>query len=442
MQIDNILKNKVLFVDGIWKSNHELLPSSNIKITPTFLLHSFNFSNSKILAINLACNGFINSVLENKNSLVVIEEDPQVAKAISSFLDQANHLLISEKFLNLEFKINFDLIILDSNQFDLSYEALTKLKSILVPEGVLLIIGSNYNQSLINSYQHNYIYRVFPSIFKPNLIIEGEFLKSNIIKEFLSKQIENLESKASDSFVALFDSYSSFITELPKAVFYNTNRLPKWQTENLIYEKEKNLFIEKKLLYPEQVAKSSLLNWQATKDYWVNSPNILSMIESNACKYADYHKIFAPVQIWIDYLKSQSLDNNLITGTILDCLWSNSFIIDGNLKLIDQEWAYAKNISLNVYFIRAVYYFLLHVTKQETCPKFLKISNWYKQIRKIAGSFSLILTDDDFTEFVNLEVYLRTTVQGLNENTTRRNLKIQLYNYKLYLVLKAIFSKK
>jgi hypothetical protein len=199
-------------------------------------------------------------------------------------------------------------------------------------------------------------------------------------------------------------------------LIYN-NRVKKFQTETSFKEKsDGSILVDKALPNDQNMVETDLVKLCKVQSDWIDGPTLHGQIlQSVKEKDAKLEDIFALVRIWIDKLKSLSNEINgdyYLNGKYFDCLWSNSFIRDGECKFIDLEWEWQREIKLNVLLIRNLYIFLVDISGMtDLNPEF----NWksrYTLIKNITQKLGVKVKKSDFREFCELEARFDNLAYG------------------------------
>lgn len=154
-------------------------------------------------------------------------------------------------------------------------------------------------------------------------------------------------------------------------------------------------------------------------------------------------QLFAPCRIWLKTLTSEAFKKNnemVLNGKYIDCIWSNSYIVDDKCVFIDQEWKWEDNIHLNMLIIRTIYLFLDDIKHEKELPLFLKNNSLCRLIKEIAQSIGVKLTKRDFNTFIIIQSEMNSIILNSNIRIKKINLNILLWNRMAYRILSKIFS--
>lgn len=216
-------------------------------------------------------------------------------------------------------------------------------------------------------------------------------------------------------------------------IVYSNNRTKNFQTvTNFIKQDEGGILVEKKPANCEGDHKSNCLTLRGWQGEWIDGLSIHSQIMKRV-KESDItmEELFAPAKIWFNHLKSlASCSNNnfLLEGKYLDCIWTNSFIVDGECRFIDLEFEWHEKININVLLIRSLYDFLNDISSMSDLSSHLKIRSMKVLIKNIAKNIGINLNNEDFKAFCKLESKLANAVFNNNIILCRLHIKLSLWN--------------
>lgn len=230
---------------------------------------------------------------------------------------------------------------------------------------------------------------------------------------------------------------------------YSKNRVEKFQTVSSFIGHDDGRILVEKTPMNSQVEKESLfIRLHKCQSRWIEGLSIHTQImrrvkENNLT----IEEIFAPCKIWLRTITSLSSDKDnklLLDGKYIDCLMSNSFIIDGECKFVDLEWEWHEKINIKILLIRCLYVFLNDISTMKDLNKVLNVNSMRCLIKKISRSLGVVLSKEDFKEFCKIEAWLSQSVYGGNFIRLRLTIKLILWNRGVYLFLAsgvALFKK-
>jgi hypothetical protein len=202
-------------------------------------------------------------------------------------------------------------------------------------------------------------------------------------------------------------------------IAYSNNRLEEFQTVISFTEDENNnILVEKKPANGKDKIESIFITLHKDQSNWIDGLSLHAQLRKRVKeKNVTIDELFAPCKIWLNTIKSLASHKNgacLLDGKYIDCIWINSFIIDGECKFIDFEWEWHEKISMNILLIRSLYEFLNDVSSMSDLNPALKIKSRRALIVNIAKSLGVVINGDDFKEFCKLESRLGQSVYGEN----------------------------
>ncbi len=201
--------------------------------------------------------------------------------------------------------------------------------------------------------------------------------------------------------------------------YYSNNRVEKFQTvTSFIENDEANLLVKKSLMNNQDVVKSKFIKLCKCQSKWIEGFSIHTQIMRRVKdKSVKLEELFAPCKRWLRSIRlvSSKLDEKLlIDGKYIDCVWSNSYILNGECKFVDLEWEWHESISINILLIRCLYLFLTDIFVMKDLNRALTWNSGKCLIIKISRSIGVELSKEDFKEFAKIEIRLSKSVYGRN----------------------------
>jgi SAM-dependent methyltransferase len=353
--------------------------------------------------------------------------------------DPFNYIL---KYFSDILKADGEIVIAIENQFGLKYFSSSKedhtevmydgLEGYHRFPGKEKTFGYNELKWLIERYFNSIeFYFPYPDYKTPSCILSEKFLcKFNTgelsgnfhASRFLDSLESNFDEKLvlielgknkmlpffSNSFLIVAGKQSIHSMKLNCLGLIFNNRVKKFQTETIFKEKgDGGIIVDKTLPNGLNTVEDDLVVLHKVQSDWIEGLTLHGQILQRVKdRESTVENIFALSKIWIEKLRSLSKEVNgdyYLEGKYLDCLWSNSFIIDGDCKFIDLEWEWQEKIKLNVLLIRNLYIFLIDISSMTDLNPALKKKSRYALIKRISQKLGVEIKKSDFQEFCELE---------------------------------------
>jgi hypothetical protein len=95
---------------------------------------------------------------------------------------------------------------------------------------------------------------------------------------------------------------------------------------------------------------------------WIGADSIQMQVLRRAKRRSiTFSELFEPCAIWIKKIKSAAVmksGDQVVDGRYLDCIWANSFAVDGECVFIDNEWEWKGDIRVSTLVARSAHYLL------------------------------------------------------------------------------------
>ena len=221
-------------------------------------------------------------------------------------------------------------------------------------------------------------------------------------------------------------------------VAYSNHRVEQFASITSFIEDETgNILVEKTTANGQDRVESEYVNFQRCKNIWVEGLSLHAQIMKRAKeKDITIEEMFSPGKKWVIKLKALSTQNDdmfLLDGKYIDCIWSNSFLVNGECVFIDLEWKWHEGINIKVLLIRSLFHFFYDISTMGDINSVLKLSSRKRLIKKIANTYGFLIENNDFREFCKLEARLDQVVFGNNYIRGWLLINLHLWN-------KSIFS--
>jgi len=208
------------------------------------------------------------------------------------------------------------------------------------------------------------------------------------------------------------------------AVVYNRARAEPFQTRTRLYHDATTdaVMLEKTPLAGTAAARDgfTLLPY---REPWRDGETIHARCLHRALAHrAQFHEIFAPAASWLQAVHKLAV-NEEVDGARIDAIWQNCVDTDDDVTFIDQEWRSAEPISVNVLFIRAIYWFLVDLRSYPSLARCLHWRSTASIIHAVAAQFDIKLTDADFDAFVAFETRLHSAAFACSPTRARLRFK-------------------
>jgi len=139
--------------------------------------------------------------------------------------------------------------------------------------------------------------------------------------------------------------------------------------------------------------------------------------------------LFAACRPWVEALQAFAHvkgDRLWVGGRLLDCNWSNCYIVKGQCVFIDHEWEWHEDLSLSVLLIRNAYAFLDELEDLNDVVPALRGRARRLIITRIARSLGIRISKRDFVEFSRLQARIAQIIFAQSYLRTRLSTWISL----------------
>jgi hypothetical protein len=222
----------------------------------------------------------------------------------------------------------------------------------------------------------------------------------------------------SNSFLVVAGKQNTSSVKLKHLGFaYSNHRVEKFATvTSLIEDENGNILVEKAMESGRDKVETEFLNLHKCRNVWIEGLSIYTHFMRRVKeKNITLEELFKSGKKWINMLEALSTCNNdivLLDGKYLDCIWSNSFLHNGECKFIDLEWEWHKAVNIKVILIRSLFHFLNDISSMNDINPSLKINSRKRLIKRIANSYGVLVEESDFKEFCKLEARLDQIIFG------------------------------
>jgi 2-polyprenyl-3-methyl-5-hydroxy-6-metoxy-1,4-benzoquinol methylase len=197
---------------------------------------------------------------------------------------------------------------------------------------------------------------------------------------------------------------------------YSHGRLEKFQTITTFKEENEKIIATKKLVCGEPVVNSEHISLHECKSAWIEGKSLhRELLQHVKERGLSIQELFSPAIIWVEKLRSIAYERDgklFLDGKYVDCIWKNSFIVNGKCEFIDLEWDWNKPININRLLIKSIVEFLNNITYMTDVNPILKIHSKKALAVKIGKSLGFLLSESDFDEFLQSEYDFTKVVYG------------------------------
>ncbi len=316
-------------------------------------------------------------------------------------------------------------------------------------------------KKLSTSFTDVQFYYPYPDYKIPDLVISEDFLRQEHAGELISeinsrdynKNIgsqealwdekttllelarNNILDFFSNSFLVFASKNKVFNYSFPQeAILFSKRKQPKSRVNTIIYHDENGLlYSQKRIVNKNEINISDKIQIQEATSYWINSKSLLTelyiLTQNTKNKPEDIFKI---CELWIKYLKGLSFEKDnkkYLRGCFLDAIFQNTYIINNNVKLIDEELKWHTDIKIEVIIIRAIYSFLGKTNFREN---YYPNSSIYKIIIDIAKLMGFSISRDEINEFILIESELNYYISSTPKTRSVAHMKYFIYNTSIY----------
>ena len=224
-------------------------------------------------------------------------------------------------------------------------------------------------------------------------------------------------------------------------VLYSPNRRSIYSTKSIIRKNGDEIIIEKNMLSDNNAIDKDIKLVGCTS-IWSEGLSVQTQVYMNSkSKSKSIEEIFSPCIPAINFLKDNSTIKNdirYLEGKYVDATWANLYCDKEKCDFIDQEWIYNNDIKFNLLIIRSIYRFLINHYDLKNSSPHLQGSHTKNLIKKVAHTFDVTLSEDDFREFVSFEALLYSKIYKSDYKTNKTFISLYLKNSKVYKSLKTI----
>lgn len=223
----------------------------------------------------------------------------------------------------------------------------------------------------------------------------------------------------SNSFIAVAGRGSLTRVGFPQqAVLYSSGRQAHFATRTRVLEAtDGSLVASKQLLSGQPEVAAGALRLVATDSPWLDATSLQTEVmlraRNGGLALAD---IFAPCKTWVARLGADATavgSERMLPGSHVDSIWSNSYVVQGQCRIIDREWQWNEAVPLNAIIVRSIYNLLTKLDDGLPVGKCLRKRGGRALITEIGKSIGVELSDTDFERFIGVETEFQWHVFGL-----------------------------
>ena len=370
------------------------------------------------------------------------------------------------KYFNEILNPGGEVIIAIENQFGLKYfSSSTEDHSAVMFDGIegytrfsnqnARTFGYNELKNLIKEHFNSIdFYFPFPDYKMPSCIVSEDFMNKAKVAELIGgfKNTSYLDNPP-----VLFDEYlvlreleknnmlpffsNSFLIFASKSIklsstlrelglIYSDGRLEKFQTSTHFSEVDDKIFSNKKNANGQVSSDCGSLILHECESPWIDgysiSYELLSKVKNRGMGITE---IFIPAKIWVEKLLSLSYEKDgklVLHGKHVDCIWKNSFNVNGQCEFIDLEWEWTKPVKFNTLLIKSIVEFLNQIATMNDVNPILRNPSKKNLTIKIAKVLGFELSNSDFENFYLFEYEISKVVFGKTGFLLKYYIKLDL----------------
>jgi SAM-dependent methyltransferase len=192
------------------------------------------------------------------------------------------------------------------------------------------------------------------------------------------------------------------------AILFSSGRKPAYSTiTRIVNEQSGQVLAEKRKTQSGNVLERRPLRLVNTDSTWIDGLSLQTQLALRArADRITLTEIFEPCKHWMELLLAESSVRegiHWLNGTYIDSIWSNTYVVGCECRIVDREWIWEGDIRLNVVVIRAIYDFLSRIETTTLRSKALSARSGELMIQNIATALGIRLETTDFAEFIRIE---------------------------------------
>ena len=223
-------------------------------------------------------------------------------------------------------------------------------------------------------------------------------------------------------------------------VIFNSGRVPKFRTATRFVEgADGGVRVTKSLRSANESETEGRLTLRPQECPWVDGLSLdTELVKCVKRRDISFDELFAPVQVWASTLRRSATKSNgrdMLPGSKVDCIWRNSYVVEGECRFIDMEWEWDSPLSVEVLFIRSAFRFLKESLPTGDVRPDLQKGSLRSMITRIGAALDIRLTSRDFSEFRHIETEIAVVVFGADRSKSALRIQLTLFNRSILEVL-------
>lgn len=209
----------------------------------------------------------------------------------------------------------------------------------------------------------------------------------------------------------------------PLAVLFSDRRRRAFQTVATIEDRGPGgLWVRKR---PTGAGEAGAVAIEGYVERWQASESVqLQVLRRAKRRGMALREILAPCVPWMRRITAEATRADgewVVSGTLVDAIWANAFVREGECVLIDQEWRWRRPIRVNVLVARSASYFLAEARGMRDINPGLLGGGNEAAVRRIGRALGVDIRRRDLRDLQRLE---REFVGGVTVERPRRRARL------------------
>lgn len=223
-------------------------------------------------------------------------------------------------------------------------------------------------------------------------------------------------------------------------LIFSNHRVERFETLTSFSEQDDGgLLVEKKPLNGQAEVETSFINLRKCESRWIDGLSLHTQVMKRAKeKDLTLEELFAPCKVWLAHmmsLSSKSDNKLLLDGKYIDCIWCNTFIVNGECKFIDYEWVWHEKIDIKILLIRCLHVFFNDVSNMKNLNNALLLNSIKSMIINISKSLGVEIQRSDLKEYYIFASRIDYVVRGKNFIRSWMHVKLFFWNKSIIYLL-------
>jgi SAM-dependent methyltransferase len=199
-------------------------------------------------------------------------------------------------------------------------------------------------------------------------------------------------------------------------VLYSDRRLREFETEARITEHgDGSVWIRKRRLGAGVLA-AGTVRLRGYEEPWQASDSIqMQVLRRVKRRNLTLAEVFEPCAVWMRRMASLGAADSgdpVVDGSLVDCLWANSFVENGACVFIDKEWSVPGTLRAKVLVLRSAYYLHNEVRGMRDLNPGLLGGGTRAVVTRICRAIGVEVNGRDWDDFLELEAGFTAVVTG------------------------------